>query len=449
MRFDVAETDTVIHLINNAHVVQLSAPKARNQLIYLLLHKRRERVHCSHTRGERLAVRPALQLVCTSTGAMQSTCVRVTRGIAHFCFFAIQRTRERPRASSIDMTARRHPIAPARTRVTAALVLLAALCCCSGASSAANTTSTTAPPPDLGPTVGDTTATDSDQPLCLGFLLPDTRSVVASATCAFADGHPVHRAATVLIGANQAPVVLDIASFAAHEQPLNIGDSSQPFRLAVGSITQPLASPRDANAVAFSSPPTQPQSARDQRMTRYSVQRRPRTNSGRANRIIDAASIALTHSEFVVVVTRECEIAMPQLAPSIRALSSAGRVVCGKSQWASIDACRAASTAKGRGESDLVTIKLRDTEFALGFVVDSAPCSADASSLFVAVSAVATLQGEISTSYSSVPVSMLLLVLECEHALTRSMRHVLDNTQVQQPQLRRRAHRLALQQAHQ
>lgn len=272
---------------------------------------------------------------------------------------------------------------------TLALVAATSSCCCwcTSALAAANDTSANATSalrstqPSTSPAIAPLTRADSAAAFCLGFLLPDQRSVVSTTHCASNSS-----ARVVLIGADHAPVVVDASSFTLREQALhsNIGvaiDAS----VAVATLLDPRA--KLSSGVVFDVP-TATRSERAQRMVRYTLKQQiaPLSSEHRST----AAGVALAQFELHAVATSECEaITTKPLAQHRR-----GTTLCAKGKWPSVVECEraqqdseASSAGLSASASELVTLQQRGAEYAVGFVTARSPCSASGSRAFL-VSAV-------------------------------------------------------------
>lgn len=238
--------------------------------------------------------------------------------------------------------------------------------------------------------------------LCLGFLLPDARSVVTSAECAqdtsatsATTSIDAQRQSVVLVGTDHHPIV---AAVSALQSPVQytpaLASAKSRASIAVGSLlsdsnksdgrsSASVASTASAkSAIVFSHPKANPngQQPQPQRAVRYDLC----TSSDQTSDLATHADRALVLSQTAVqfVASNECAAAIPGFGVH---LPLGDDILCGKSEWSSAAACRAAidSTAawtldSGTPASQLVTIEQDGVEYALGFVVASSPCSMSA-----------------------------------------------------------------------
>lgn len=221
---------------------------------------------------------------------------------------------------------------------------------------------------------------------CLGFLLPNATSVVTSAQCAITSQEPY---SVVLIGMDHAPLVVTVSSLAINAQYSGefIDDILKwRYDTATGSLDAPLTQ-RSASPVVFSHLPelTSPE------LVRYAIHANANVMTELVAGDTISPSMVFNQSEVSIVATSECE------AISGKNLSYTG-LLCGKSEWTSLDECCAAAAAAQQTDQ-LVTVKQQDgVEYAVGFVAASFACSAsDNSNLFAITSAVTSVLGECFT----------------------------------------------------
>lgn len=278
------------------------------------------------------------------------------------------------------------------------------------------------------------TGSQSTPPVCLGFLLPDPSFAITSARCAGVETSlgqsdenepPPPPDGVVLVGVNRAPVLAPVFFFVLEDEVFGDKDSdAKPlvaaewpvFQVAVGMLQEE----ETVSAVVFPGPSSSRQAGelslgRERRWLRYDVVRvvESASNAGHngslnstlssTDRALDdgasanaasplADGFTLQHSEIQIVGNSECEAVAGK--PIVG--SQKNRVLCGRIEWASVEACEAVMLTGGDGQ--LVTEVQDDgVEYAVGFVAETFPCGSgdpvssigkSSSSLFVVVPAV-------------------------------------------------------------